>query len=389
MIAHLFVSTVVLAAVLVAVRLLPLTARTRYALLFCGLAKLFVPTAVIPLLPAEAVPQPLRILGGGGGGAAPVASAGIDWLPLVWGGVAAVVLFRWLLLRRRTIAAALQACSAPSDRELASLREARLALRLPVAVDLVRSPICEAPAVLRVIRPVIALPSQGCDHLDDDELRSLLLHECAHVARHDNLATVLQALATSLLWFHPLVWMASRALTIAREEACDEAVADVMHQHDAYLSALDKLCHAIVARPAGASCMANAHLKERIGHLMSYTNIRNRSWSHRGIVAAGLLLIALSTFAGTPQQTSEPASQPAESRYTGEKISLSLKDADLRGLMDTFEQITGIDITVAEGIEAKVTIEVVDMPWDQAFDQILAQHGLKAVINGKTISVTR
>lgn len=389
MIAHLLVSTLVLAAVLVAVRLLPLTARTRYALLFCGLAKLFVPTAVIPLLPAEAVPQPLRILGGGGGTATPAASTGIDWLPVVWGAVAAAVLFRWLLLRRRTIAAALRACSAPSQRELDSLREARAALRLPVAIDLVRSPVSEAPAVLRVIRPVIALPSQGCENLDDDELRSLLLHECAHVARHDNFAAVLQALATSLLWFHPLVWMTSRALTIAREEACDEAVADVMHQHDAYLSALDKLCHAIVARPAGASCMANAHLKERIGHLMSYTNIRSRSWSHRGIVAAGLILIALSTFAGASQPASQPVSQPAESPYSGEPVSLSLKDADLRDVMNTFEQITGIDITVAEGIEAKVTIEVVDMPWDQALEQMLAQHGLKAVIEGKTIRVTR
>ena len=94
MIAHLLVSTLVLAAVLVAVRLLPLTARTRYALLFCGLAKLFVPTAVIPLLPAEAVPQPLRILGGGGGTVTPAASTGIDWLPIVWGAVAAAVLFR-------------------------------------------------------------------------------------------------------------------------------------------------------------------------------------------------------------------------------------------------------------------------------------------------------
>lgn len=306
---HLIVSTAVLAMAMAAARFLPLTARTRYVVLLCGIAKFAVPTAVFRFVPIEVVPAPLRIFGGGANAAVAQATMPVEWIPIVWGAIALTLVMRWLLLRTRTVSAALRSPTAPSARELTAVREARITIGIRVAIDTIRSPICEAPAVLRIIRPVIALPWHGCDDLTDDELRSLVLHECAHVARHDNLASLAQALATSLLWFHPLVWLASRALTIAREEACDEAVADAMRDTDAYVSALTKICHAIAApRTAGASCMASAKIKERMEHLMSYETIKGKAWSHRAMLAVGVVLIAISTFAASSTPKTRPYS---------------------------------------------------------------------------------
>lgn len=305
MIEHLIVSTFVLGAALLAARVIPMTAHTRYAVILCGLAKFAIPTAVLRFVPAEAVPQPLRVFGGGSAAARPVvAQQQIDWIPMVWVVVAAILFLRWLLLRKRTIDAALRNPAPPSARELDALR------RIATGVELVRSPLCEAPAVLRVIRPVIVLPARGCDELDDDELHALLLHECAHVARRDNLAAIAQALATSVLWFHPLVWLASRALTSAREQACDEKVAEAMRGSESFLSALSKVCRAIVAPHAtGASCMAGANIKERLEHLMRYNRIRSKAWPHRAIVIAATIAIALTTVAAT------------ESKKTGDRYS--------------------------------------------------------------------
>jgi beta-lactamase regulating signal transducer with metallopeptidase domain len=296
---HLVVSTLVLASAMLATRVIPMTARTRYAVILCGILKFAVPTAVFDFVPVEAVPRTFRVFAGGA--AAPVVEpqTQIEWMPIAWAIVATLLFARWLLLRQRTIDAALASTSAASQRELDALQ------RINKNIALVRSPLCVAPAVLRVFRPVIVLPAHGCDELDDDELRALLLHECAHVARRDNLAAIAQAAATSLLWFHPVVWFASRALTSAREEACDETVAECMRESDSFLSALGKICHAIAApRTAGASCMAGSSVKERMEHLMSYTSIRKKAWPHRAIVIAAAFAIALTTVAATRTEPS-------------------------------------------------------------------------------------
>ncbi|HYI12498.1 MAG TPA: M56 family metallopeptidase [Thermoanaerobaculia bacterium] len=480
---HLIVSTILLAAAVAAARFLPFTARTRYAILLAGLVKFAIPTDAFRLIPAETVPSPLRILGGGATRAVAETTSAIEWLPILWAVIALLLFARWLLLRTRTVSAALRDAAPASPREREVVQAARLALGIRTAIDIVRSPICEAPAVIRVIRPMIVLPPNGADDLDDDELRSLILHECAHVARHDNLAALLQALATSILWFHPLVWLASHDLTGAREEACDETVAEAMHGTGSYVSALTKLCHAALApRTAGVSCMASSRIKERLEHLMSYESIKRRAWSHRVTLMTTAIVIMVSTLAIAGNKTSggydlqtrvdrdgdqvvfrftvtdkatgrvlaqpevktapnEPAvvrfgteaggqttdfridargthesgsvtfvatangevlhrtvhdykqehdaKQEKSSTYNGAPISINLKNADLRDVMHTFGQITGFDITVEPGIDAKVTMNVVGMPWDQAFDQIVKQHGLTATIEGKTIRVAR
>jgi beta-lactamase regulating signal transducer with metallopeptidase domain len=493
MIDHLLFSTVVLLVAMAAARFLPLTARTRSALLFCGLAKFVVPTGVLRFVPVDAVPQSLRILGGGSTAMPTQTTTMVPWWTIAWACIATVLFARWLLLRTRTIAAAMRSPAPPSQREIDAVRDARGTMHIRAAIDVVRSPICEAPAVLRVVRPVIVLPLRGTDDLDREELRSLVLHECAHVARRDNLATFFQAAATSLLWFHPLVWLASQALTTAREEACDEAVADAMQQTDSYVAALLKICHAIVApRAAGASCMASAKIKERMEHLMNYETIKKRAWSHRAIVAASAIFIALSTLAAslpavandpytftaevdrskpdtiafhvtvrdrvtgklladrivtsavdqrasirfgsasaaksieffvdakgnhetaevfiavtqdgrmvqrrlvTYDFTNPPKAAPAGSgggggggKYDGEPVSIDLKNAKLRDVMNTFGQLSGWTFDVAPDADALITISVKDMPWDQALDMILTNSGLVAEIDGKTIRVSK
>lgn len=389
---HLVVSTIVLAIAMAAARFLPLTARTRYAVLLIGIVKFAIPTAVFRFIPVEAVPISLRTLGGGPTAAVAQTTQRIDWIAIAWATIALLLVGRWLLLRIRTVAAALRSPAPASMRELAAVRDARMAMGIRIAIDTIRSPICEAPAVLRIVRPVIVLPAHGCDELTDDELRSLVLHECAHVARHDNLAALVQAMATSLLWFHPLVWLASRELTITREEACDEAVADSMRDTDAYVSALTKICHAIAApRTAGASCMASAKIKERMEHLMSYETIKVKAWSHGAMLALAIVLIAMSTLAATagPQSQENQDRGAEEKSYSGEPISLNLKAADIRDVLETFAALTGLTFDVAPDVQASITMEVVNVPWDKVLDDMLTEHGFVAKIDGSTVRVTK
>lgn len=483
MIAHLVLSTLVLAIAIAAARLLPLTARTRHAVLLMGLAKFAIPAALFPrVIPTPtAIDLPLRIFKGAAG---PIATqAQINWIAYAWAAVAIGIFGRWLILRTRTVAAALRTGTAPDARELEALAFARRTLNIATPVDLLRSPICEAPAVIRILRPTILLPSHACDSLDDDELRTLLLHECAHITRRDNLVSAIETLAGALLWFHPLVWLALRDLGATREEACDELVADAAPSTDAYLSALTKICRAVlVSRTAGASCMASAHLTERIEHLMSYARLKQKAFSHRSVLAIAMIAILTVTAAATalsfegakknlrqiyrpsfgatiksnvvifhidifevesgrtvsssdfeiaPQEwktieardgsrdlklrargksdgsgelmleASEDGKVLQRNLYTftprvmpepsaGEPISINLKDADLKDVLNTFAALTGYDVAMSKDLEGvRVDMNVQDMPWDEALRKMAADHGLTVVIEGKKITVHR
>lgn len=341
MIVHLVVSTLILGAAMLAARLLPLTARTRHALLLCGLAKFALPSEPFAQLFALArvePPLPLRVLGGGTAAIAAAAPPSTDWVIVVWAVVAIALFGRWLLLRTRTIRAAKRVAQPASARERGALTRAMKAIDVHVAVDVIRSSVFEAPAVLHIVRPTIVLPHR--DDLDDDELHALLCHECAHIARRDNLTSLLAAIAGAALWFHPLVWLALRNLGTAREEACDERVAEATGLGETYLRALAQICSSAIApRPAGVSCMASAHLKERMEHLMSYDRLKKSAWSHRGVVVAAILAtLTITTVVAAPVKN--------EARY---RMTYSVRPLSSGAAYDVriFEVATGKDLATA------------------------------------------
>jgi type II secretory pathway component HofQ len=68
--------------------------------------------------------------------------------------------------------------------------------------------------------------------------------------------------------------------------------------------------------------------------------------------------------------------EPERPRYTGELITLSLKDADIRDVIKTFAVLTDLNIVVDPSARGSVTLELRDVPWDQAFELILRINGL-------------
>jgi beta-lactamase regulating signal transducer with metallopeptidase domain len=497
-ISHLWASTIVLLLAFAIARFAPrLTARTRYAVLLAGIAKFAVPSALF---------APLASLFGGarsgsflimnlvhGPIAAPVRTATANaphWpfiIAIVWASIATLLLLRTFLLHRRTVAAALFGAVPASPREVAALARAKERAGVSQSVDLVRSQIAEAPAVLRIVRPVLVLPPSA-DALDESELEAILAHECAHVARRDNATGVFESIAGALLWFHPLVLVARRELARRREQACDEVVAEAAGE-ETYLSALTKVCRAAIApRVAGVSCMASGQLKERMEHFMSYSEMKSRAFSHRVVVGvtvaaitlltAGAAIVAAAdaapskqryqlTYSVTPRGTKQvviaasivdtvdgkliaaphvttqwgvaaqirtgsvvdgidreffaefeasadgsssgrlvvtengivvqetlrtskemlPAADPK--KFTGEPISINIKDAELQDIFKVLGQLTGYTILVPAGVTGRVTLNVTNMPWDQALDQICNENGLRYRVEGKTIYITK
>jgi type IV pilus assembly protein PilQ len=73
--------------------------------------------------------------------------------------------------------------------------------------------------------------------------------------------------------------------------------------------------------------------------------------------------------------------------YTGEPISLSLRDNDIKEVLRAFARITGLNVVVQPGVRGSVTVELEKVPWDQALDQILKINGLGYELEGNIMRV--
>lgn len=78
---------------------------------------------------------------------------------------------------------------------------------------------------------------------------------------------------------------------------------------------------------------------------------------------------------------------PPEHRWVGEPISLSLRDADLVEVLRSFAKMTDVNLVIDPSVKGKVTVELRDVPWDQALYVIMKSNGLGLEISGNVWSM--
>ncbi len=76
-----------------------------------------------------------------------------------------------------------------------------------------------------------------------------------------------------------------------------------------------------------------------------------------------------------------------EQQFTGEPITLTLKDADIKDVLKTFSVLTEMNIVLDPSVSGSVTVELRDVPWDQALDLILRINGLDYVLENNVLRV--
>jgi TonB family protein len=81
-----------------------------------------------------------------------------------------------------------------------------------------------SPVLLGIRKPLILLPTNLPLSLTDAQLKSVLIHELAHLQRRDLVANYWQRIICSVFWFHPGVWLMDKLINRAREEICDNYV---------------------------------------------------------------------------------------------------------------------------------------------------------------------
>jgi type IV pilus assembly protein PilQ len=111
------------------------------------------------------------------------------------------------------------------------------------------------------------------------------------------------------------------------------------------------------------------------------------------VVAAGMKasepapIPVSASMAPRPTQQQPQSSAPARPKYTGEPISVNLKDVDLKDFFRLVHEISGLNIVLDPNVKGTLTLVLDDVPWDQALDLVLANNGLDRKLEGNVLRI--
>jgi len=74
--------------------------------------------------------------------------------------------------------------------------------------------------------------------------------------------------------------------------------------------------------------------------------------------------------------------------YTGQKLSLDFKDADIKNVFRLLAEVSGLNIVVTDEVNKKVTVRLVEVPWDQALDLLIDTNGLGKEQSGNIVRIS-
>ncbi len=77
-----------------------------------------------------------------------------------------------------------------------------------------------------------------------------------------------------------------------------------------------------------------------------------------------------------------------EKNYTGQKISLDFKDADIKNVFRLLAEVSGLNIIVTADVNRRVTLRLLEVPWDQAMDLIISTNGLDKEQIGNVVRIS-
>lgn len=193
------------------------------------------------------------------------------WLMIVlilslrlWGG------YLWLRKLRRDIQTI---TNTEIVQRFAQLKE-QIGIRQDIALHI--SSHINTPLVIGIFKPIILLPTSTVLGLSTAQLEAILIHELAHIKRHDYLINLLQHLCETLFFYHPVVWWVSRVMRHEREICCDVIAVNTTHQPKIYAQALTILLEHNYGAQHFAPSATGGNMYQRMKNILNLSNKPSR-----------------------------------------------------------------------------------------------------------------
>ena len=117
------------------------------------------------------------------------------------------------------------------------------ALGISRRVHLYASQHVQSPLTLGFWKPIILMPVASLNHLTTAQVESILLHELAHIRRHDYLVNIFLQIAEISLFFNPFMRLLLKQVKQERENSCDDYVLQFQYSPKDYAKALLAIEH--------------------------------------------------------------------------------------------------------------------------------------------------
>jgi type IV pilus assembly protein PilQ len=87
------------------------------------------------------------------------------------------------------------------------------------------------------------------------------------------------------------------------------------------------------------------------------------------------------------EQRAHPQPTGSNPKYTGEPISVNLKDVDLKDFFRLIHEISGLNVVLDPDVHGSLTIVLDDVPWDQALDIVLKNNALSRQLDANVLRI--
>lgn len=166
----------------------------------------------------------------------------------------------------------------------------------------------QVPMAIGWLKPVVLIPASMVTGLTPAQLDMLLLHELAHIRRHDYLVNFLQTLVEILLFFHPCVYWISKQMRNEREYCSDDIAVHHCGDPIAYAHTLAdtaSLCkkHRHMPIPNIAMAASGGDLKQRVVRLVDHhctANSHSAKWLASIAAISTIMLLSTKQFITAP-----------------------------------------------------------------------------------------
>ena len=224
----------------------------------------------------------------------------LPYISLLWIATIAILAGKLLIEVRNVNHLPLQASIPPNATLLARFDELAKQIKLPKTPRLLITLKAEVPMAIGWLKPVVLLPASMVTNLNSEQLEMLILHELAHILRHDYLVNFLQTLIELLFFFHPCVHWIGKQMRNEREYCSDDIAVQYCGNAIAYAHTLTdtaSLCAQRCANnhfstiPAMAMAASGGDLKARVLRLVDNHHCAPTNSTSKWLAAISLILV--------------------------------------------------------------------------------------------------
>ncbi|MGJ8682228.1 M56 family metallopeptidase [Paraglaciecola sp.] len=163
----------------------------------------------------------------------------------------------------------------------------------------------QVPCVIGHLKPVILIPLGMLTQLSVSQVEAIILHELAHIKRHDYLFNTFQSVLKVIFFFNPAVLAMSKKVDIERENACDDIAVETCGDPLLFANSLSQFANVTANNTSLLAANKDSNqLLVRVQRLFStekkFSNLIEKMCA---LVSVGIITLSLNLHAATPVKT--------------------------------------------------------------------------------------